>query len=398
MEGDVDSRRLWGPSGRRQRSLGWISLLPVLVALFFLLPSEGSSIASPASTQGFATNPSTGSPVQVVVNGVANQAILSSCSFGWYAISDALDLANGYLYVSAFNQSLGSFVSIVRLPCQVVATVSLEWGASKLAYDPSTREIVATPGLESERNLVYVLHGTSLAATVHLGDFLACPYSVEWDPAIGGLLIGNSGFCGGGGISILHLVLVNGVTKSSVISDVFDSASATTDMLVADGYVFTVGNTLGVFNDRTFTYLGSFVVFGCFFSPIAWDPVKNAAVHQMCGPDSEGQPVEQVVFLSANSIPTRQFSFTELRAPGILEGGAGGLAYSPETRELYLSASGGNDVWELSESAKLTHVYLGQNANLGQLTYDPRNQDVYVLGDRYNSELGTFTGMLYAIQ
>jgi DNA-binding beta-propeller fold protein YncE len=301
-------------------------------------------------------------------------------------VSDAYDPADGLIYAASIGPGSPSIV-IVKPPCDVVATI-LPKGAAypdRVAYDPVTREVVVTDFIAG---LGFVLQGTSLVKIVGLGgEYYHCPTGVSWDANLRVMLIADS--CAKdyrGGIDELSLSVVAGVTKSTVVLSAFDVGNEPGAVFVADGYVFSVGYAVDVYNDRTLSFLGSYAVGGGVSSAFAWDPLNDTVVL--------GRPAQRssdsVVFLDTNSIRSGTFVFYHWRTHGILSDGAGGVAYSPFTKDLYFTAFGGNDVWELGESGMTTHVFLTQNAEPEGLAYDPVNNDVYVCA--------TTSGNLYVIR
>jgi len=344
-----------------------------LTVVLLLTVVLGSATGSLATVSKAPPGQSHGSEVVVQSIKSASSSVLDSCLIST-AQASVYDPANGYVYVASDGP-----ISIVKPLCTVIATVTPTYGAFALAYDPVTKEVVATAGAFSEANFVYVLAGTSIVATVKLGPSLNCPISEAWDPAISAILIGNEG-CGPGGVSVLYLTLVDGVTRAAVIEAAFDTASADTSLLVADGYIFSAGPNVNVFNDRTFAYLGQFAVsqftLQGAFNHLAWDPLNNTVVLGI----TEAPSLSSVFFLIADGIRAGHFNFQHFKTIGILAGGVGGVAYSPTTQSVYMTAADGNDVWELDKSGELTHVYLGNIAAPEGLAYNPGNHDMYVCG------------------
>ena len=349
-----------------------------LTTILLLMAVVGSAMGSTATRSNVNTNSLDGSRMGIHSIKSAGSSVLDRCDVST-AQASVFDPANGYVYVSSDGP-----ISVIKPVCTVIATLTPTYGAFALAYDPLTKEVVATAAAFSEENFAYVLAGTSLVATVKLGPSLNCPISAAWDPAISAILIGNEG-CGPGGVSVLYLALVNGVTHAAVIEDAFDSASADTSLLVADGYIFSAGSDVNVFNDRTFAFVGQFAVsqftLDGAFNHLAWDPLNDTVVLGI----TEAPSIASVLFLNASGIPAGHFDFQRFKTVGILSGGVGGTAYSPTTQSVYLSAADGNDIWELSKSGELTHVYLGKIVAPEGLAYDPTSHEMYVCGENSNT-------------
>lgn len=374
-------------------------MIAALIVLLYLLSSTGNAIASLSPMPGTLVRSSEVSPVRGAAGGPVGREILSSCALAGAIGPEVYDPANGDLYIGAFYpQSVpGSLVYVVKPPCDVIAMVNITGGIglSGMAYDPITKEVVVGPTVES--TIAYVIEGTVLVANITLLPFGPTCFEgspTVWDPAADAVLIG---ICAG--VTLLHLAIVDGVTTTTVIPNAFAVGDYPTALLVADGYIFAASNTVLVFNDRTLAYIGSFpglsIYGGGFCTSLAWDPLENSVVVGVC----IGNPViGPVVFLNANGIGSGHYTLSRLKAPGILNGGVGDVAYSPTTREVYLTAALGNDVWEVGESGALTHVYLGQGAEPFPLAYDPSNHDMYVLAEPYSSTLDNYASTLYAIR
>ncbi|MFZ0892644.1 MAG: hypothetical protein WB782_07020 [Thermoplasmata archaeon] len=358
-------------------------LIGLTIALLSMIVISGSATLTTSARFDSLIDLTHDSELSVKTTATSGASVLDSCELA-AAQSSVYDPADGYVYVASDGP-----ISIVKPPCTVIGSLTPTYGAFALAYDPLTKEVVTTAAAFSEANFAYVLAGTSLVATVKLGPSLNCPISAAWDPAISAILIGNEG-CGPGGVSVLYLALVNGVTHAAVIEDAFDSGSADTSLLVADGYIFSAGANVSVFNDRTFAFVGQFAVSqftrdGA-FNHLAWDPLNDTVVLGI----TEAPSVASVLFLNASGILARHFDFQQFKTVGILAGGVGGAAYSPATQSVYLSAADGNDIWELSKSGDLTHVYLGKIVAPEGLAYDPTSHEMYVCGENSN--------MLYVIR
>jgi hypothetical protein len=288
--------------------------------------------------------------------------------------SDAYNPADGYIYLASSSGA----TSIAKPLCTFIkpAGSGFDWGT---AFDPRVGEIVVTGGTDS-RGFVQVLQGPSLVKTVWFGES-ACPSGEAWDPALGAMLIGDPCY---GWIDLLYLSEVRGVTQAVVIRDAFNNGGPANAILVADGYIFAAGTgaPVDVFDERTLAFVGSFAVndssvrdgTGIAVS-LVWDPLNDTVVLG----NLFGIPREAVIFLDANSITTGKFTFSNL--PLYFGGyGVDGVGYSPATREVYLSPSSGDNVFELSKIGELTRVYLGPDAGPAGLAYDPVNHDMYVCG------------------
>jgi DNA-binding beta-propeller fold protein YncE len=402
MEDPPVSQKKAGWSRRRARASAIPALRVIIAAsigILFLFSSMGAALASPVVSLRSLENSAGASPVRGAVSGPANRSILSSCPLVGAIGPLVYDPEDGYLYVGALHNlsTPGSLVYVVRPPCDVVASVNISGGIgfSGMAYDPSSGEVVLGPTVYS--TVAYVFQGSSLVANFTLQQFgPACLLDspVTWDPVIDAILVG---VCGA--VTLLYLSVVNGVTIAKITPNAFAINDFPTALLVADGYIFLGSNTVFVFNDRTLALVGSFpqltIYGGGFCTSLAWDPMKNSVVVGVCVGNSVIGPV---VFLSAAGLATGHFTFSRLKAPGILAGGVGDVAYSPTTREVYLTAALGNDVWEVSESGALTHVYLGQDSEPFPLVYDPSNHDMYVVTELYSYTLENYASILYAIR
>ncbi len=298
--------------------------------------------------------------------------LIGSCLRGDIPFSDAYDPSAGYVYVST-----GSVISIVKPPCEVIKSITLGAGSGNVggvSYDPLTREIVA---IDQASAVAYVIHGLSLVKTVSLGGADHCPFSAGWDGALAAVLVTD--VCGG--VDLLYLTDVNGGTRAAVILDAFDQGNSPTAVLAADGYVFAAGNRVNVYNDRTLRFVGSFGVSSEGIvspDPIAWDPLNKTVV--LAGSPSSLDHVV-VLFLSANSIAKGLFTYGYLYPHDILNYAIGGVAFSTTNHDVYLTAAGGNDVWELAPSGTMTHTYLQSgDSGLYGVAYDSSNRDMYVCG------------------
>jgi hypothetical protein len=406
VNGSLGSLR--GGAGGRRRVRSGVSAT-VLVVLF-MLSFAGAAVGSP-SALSIVRADVFGAPDAVATSTEsASTGVLTSCSVAQVAWTDAYDPADGYVYAAG-----GNGISILKPPCTVVKTV-IPPGYAEVglyapafpgtAYDPITKEIVVTGATVG---FAWVLQGTSLVETVWLGGTYGniCPGFEAWDPSTDALLIaddGGSGCEGGdgpGGVIVLHLSIVDGVTQASVVISAFDRGDFATDVLVADGYIFTAGNGVKVFNDRTFAYLGKFADGGYgasqldILSTLAWDPLNETVVLGL-GDYYPGEGMGaggSVHFLNTEGVKSGKFTSSDFPTDGILYGGVGGVRYSPATHDVYLTAYSGPEVWELSGTGELTHVFLGTGAGELGLTYDPLNHDMYVCG--YN-ELNGY-GEMYVI-
>jgi len=330
-------------------------------ASMILVLLMGASLASSLGSPVVRASPSPVTPQ--VSRALPLPHLVTNCSTeGTFAA--AYDPANGYLYVVAQFD-----VVIVAPTCTIVKTItSIGLGQlNGIAYDPSTKDMVAL----DLAGFADVIHGTEWVkkVTLYAHGSNSFPYSDAWDPAVGAMLIANAG----NGVDLLYLATVNGSTKAAVVLDAFDNGNDPTEILVADGYVFSAGNHVDVFNERTLRYLGSFYV-GNIFSAIAWDPLNRTVVVG----EVTGVAPHEVYFLNADSVATRTFTSHNLPVRNVLTAGVGGLAYSPYDHDLYISALGGQDVWILSPFGSLQHVYLrGGGGFVFGLAYDPADHDVY---------------------
>jgi len=328
-----------------------------LILVLLMAASLASGLVSPAVH----ANPSPVTP-QFSGDTSPSHPIMNCSTEGAFAA--AYDPANGYMYVVAQFD-----VVIVAPICTVVKTIS-SIGLGQLngiAYDPATKDMVAV----DLSGFADVIHGTHCVKKVTLyshGSF-AFPYSDVWDPVLGAMLIADAA----SGVDLLYLATVNGSTKAAVVLDAFDDGNDPHELLIADGYVFSAGNHVDVFNERTLRYLGSFIS-GNIFNAIAWDPLNRTVVVG----DETGVAPHEVYFLNADSVATGTFTSHNLPVHNILNGGVGGLAYSPFDHDVYISALEGNDVWTLGPSGLLQHVYLrGGGGFVFGLVYGPADHYVY---------------------
>jgi hypothetical protein len=373
------------PLRTRWTTTAVVSLTLLLTVVFVLSSAGPHSVLPPVS--GASTISSGAAPIIGLSGGSGNAGVLASCSVGddYGPSQPTYDPADGYIYVTS---DIG--ISIVKPPCTVVKTIhtpedEAEFVVYGTAYDPLTKEVVVT---DWYRGAEFVLRGTSLVTTVHVGGWeVHCPGLEAWDPAVKAILITDAGAsCGGeggsGGIDILHLSIVGGTTLASTIVDAFDQGNSPTAVLVADGYVFSAGIQVNVYNDRTFAYVGSFALAGP--NPalgesgaLAWDPINDTVVLGL----AYVVPRDSVIFLNASSISYREFTFHRWHTENILDGGVAGVGYSPATQKVYLTAESGPEVWELSRSGKVSHISL-ETASDGisgsGITYDPESHDTYV--------------------
>jgi len=313
------------------------------------------------------------------ISAAADPKVLAHCSVPT-PDSDVPDPADGLVYVA--NGGSAS-ISIVKPPCDVVATIAPTGAEFPIgtAYDPVTQEVVVT----DYEGVAYVFRGTALVKTVWLGGSSHCPKFESWDAYLRAMLIADQ--CspdGHGGVDELFLSIVGGVTRATVVLDTFDQGNVPGAVLVADGYVFSVGNNVNAYDDRTLAFLGEFAAVASPYNTLAWDPLNDTVV---LGRGNVFPGSHSVVFLNANSVRTHTFTFHYWITHDIFEGGVGGVAYSPYTKQLYFTAH--NDVWEIGNTGVLVHVYLAQGASPYELTYDPVNHDMYVCG--------YYTGEIYVI-
>jgi|GEM_PF-1945013 len=307
------------------------------------------------------------------VAGPSTPRLIATCLPGYGPFSVAFDPADGYIYATLSISP--PQISILKSPCNLVKVITIPSGGILfgIAYDPVTKEMVA---IDQGAHAAYVLQGTALAKAVRLGSPASggCPEFDVWDSALGAMLITDQ--CRGG-VDVLKLTETDGVTHASTKLDAFDAGNLPTGILVADGYIFSAGLLTDVFNDRTLAYLGSFgVTASAYYSPLAWDPLNQTVVLGT----QNGYASEDAYFLDANSIANHIFSFHNLRAHNILEGGVGGITYSPANRNLYITSMGGDDVWILNPTGGISHVYLQPPIGMWNTAYNPANQDVYICG------------------
>jgi hypothetical protein len=296
--------------------------------------------------------------------------LLKSCLIGQAGFGVVgFDPAGGYVYV---GMSTGG-ISVVKTPCILVKNIPtgpfdesiLSW-----AYDPVSREMVGVDGLSA-----YVFQGTSLERVVHF-DLAACenPYAAAWDPALSAVLVSTTGFnCPfGGAVNLLYLVDVNGTTEARIIYNVLDEGNHPEGILVADGYVFSAGVKIDVFNDRTLKPVGSFPsllgnseCLNCV--SMTWDPLNHTVVVGYPWPAG-------LYFLNVSSIASHTFSYHILAFSKILPDGVRALAYSPATDDLFIGP------WTLSPSGVLHFVQLGKQESVNGLAYDSVSHDMYACG------------------
>jgi DNA-binding beta-propeller fold protein YncE len=354
----------------------------VPIALLVLLSSTGAMIASFVPATSASPNSSGLSP-QFAVSSDSHGAVLARCSgpYGTYATTEAYDPADGFVYTA---NSASTEISIVKPLCKVIRGLNpggpdVELLPTGTAYDPLTKEIVVTGTNDLNGvGILTVLRGTSVVKVVKLGPF-ACPSLESWDPAEDAILLADA--CSGG-IDVLHLTEVNGVTRAAVILNAFDEGNDPGAVLVADGYVFSAGHNVDVFNERTLLFIGSFAVTGSSAEALAWDPLNDTVVmgNLFFIPNRES-----VIFLHTDSIKSGKFTYGAL--PIYFAYGVYGMAYSPATQDIYLSPYLGSNVLEISKSGVVTRVFLGAGAEPAGMVYDPVNHDMYV---------GTY-GELYVI-
>jgi DNA-binding beta-propeller fold protein YncE len=325
------------------------------------------------------------------VSASRGNAIEASCPV-YQPFLAAFDPADGLVYVEMTN---GNIV-VVKPPCTPLTSIG--GGAYGVpVYDSTLKLMVLIPTAFNGSVAVYVVAGTSLIATVTIISSYYCPFTGTWDPDANVVLI-TSLLCAQQGITVIHLSLVNGIVEGSAQQNVpeFDNGAPFDQLLVADGYIFAasggvVGPDVWVYNATTFTFVGAYSMSWSIldsWETLAWDPLRNAVIWGLAEPFV---PTPTVLFLEVKGIPAGHFGFYKLKAnePNFLSGGAGSVAYSPSTRQIYITAAGGNDVWEVSNSGKLSHVYLGKLAGPSGLAYDSANGGMYVCA--------TDASMLYLI-
>jgi hypothetical protein len=345
------------------------------MAVFILLMASSAAVASPLGIGG---------SVREASNGSAHH-LLASCALGMFPAYADIDASNGYIYVANSGNLGGGSISVIQPPCTEIATIIPpplpDYPATPVGvvYDPLTHEIVVPDG---DNGVAWVIQGLSIVTTINLGGFGEQLGQGAWDSSVGSVLIPDAVT----GVDVIHLTLVHGATKVSVRVAAFDNKlNGPTNLLVADGYVFSAGQAVDIFSASTFLPEGQFA-----FPPgglnsltsIAWEPQTRQAV---LGELSTNTP-QAVIFLDAGSIATHKFTFHLLKARDILQGGATGVAYSPDDRSLYMSADLGSDVWILGPTGALDHVYVPHSQGLGaDVIYDPSSHSVYAVGYRSNT-------------
>lgn len=350
-------------------------LSAVVVLVVALVSSTVALGESPRKEDGFSNAVKASEPDQTIGNFPSSSHLATKCLLYDGPFSAAYDAANGYLYVMLGDNP--PQIVILKSTCTVVKTITVVSGMNGwgVAYDPLTKEIV---GIDSGTAQAYIIQGSTLVTKVSLLGSQSdtfCPETPAWDASLRAMLITDP--CGPG-IDILYLADSGGVTHAATIIDAFDGGNVPTGVLVADGYIFCPGfGQTDVYNDRSLHFVGSFPIEGqTGYTPLAWDPLNHTVVIGL----ANGYSSEDVYFLDVSGIGAHIFSFHNLRVHGILEGGVGGVAYSPATQSLYITAMGGNDVWVLSASGSLSHVYLQPPFGMWNAVYDPANHEVYVCG------------------
>jgi DNA-binding beta-propeller fold protein YncE len=341
------------------------------VIAVLLLTAAGNVVASSPSASNSAKNLLAGSPRVQVSGGSGNPTLVATCQSNNSEYYGSYDPADGYLYFSSGE----SLIYIVSPLCHVVKTITTRAGSSDfgVAYDPLTKEILVT---DEGEGLAFVLQGTKLVKTVNLGKDAYFPSFEAWDGAIDAMLVAGDY---GGGVDLVYLTLVDGATRAKVVLNDFDTENSPSAVLVADGYIFSAGDTVNVFNERTLAYIGTFPIIGSTENSLAWDPLNNTVV---LGEQTDGVSTSRsVLFLNANSIQSGRFTFEYLTTHNILYGGAADVAYSPADHDVYITAAGGVDVWALTSSGSLYHVYLENYGGVNGLVYDPSIHEMYVCGD-----------------
>ncbi len=377
-----------GHPDKSPSKLVFVVAIGVVLTVLLGAVSVGSVVTSSVSAHSAVTLSATQVP-----------RLISSCLSNEYGtLAAVFNPSNGYVYVADGY----SGVVVVKPPCTFVKSIPALVNRSEgfafvtgVSYDPLTHEVVAvSPTTEESAGLTYVwvIHGTTLAKKVDLGDSQFA-FSAAWDPALLAFLIPNSCCTYSSGVDILYVTEVNGTTRVAVILNAFDRGNLPQRVFVADRYVFAMGNRVDTFSDRTLNYLGSFDLSaapgcgGCV--SMAWDPLNHTVLVGLMATS----PSKAVYFLDANSVASRTFTFRSLPIHDILKNGAGGVAFSPADNDVYITAAGGSDVWFLSTSGLLQHIYLGTSAGLGGLAYDPVSHDMYVCG----SDLYGVGGLLYVL-
>lgn len=345
-----------------------IAVICVMLSLTSTSTAKGQAIVGQVSGGSIQNGPGTASTNHPPPH------LIATCLSDYLPLSAAYDPADGLIYV-ALGVSPPE-ISILKSPCTLLEAITISTGemVAGVAYDPLTKEVVAIDSIGE----AYVLQGFSIVKRVSLIDstsYSFCPSFPTWDAALGAMLITDP--CRGG-IDILQLTIAGGATHEKVRISAFDSNNVPTGVLVAAGYIFCPGS-LGtdVFNDRTLRYMGSFPVAGqTAYTPLTWDPVNQTVAVGL----ATGISSEEVYFLEVGGIASHKFAFHNLRVHGILDGGVGGIGYSPANQNIYVTAAGGDDVWILGPTGLLSHVYLQPPLGMSNVAYDSGNQDEYVCG------------------
>lgn len=351
-----------------------LALLPLL-----LVTSMGVASAVDPDWEGHSL-PSIGQSASVALAGSSPPPrVIAACPNLADAVIDAYDPADGYLYVA--EGSAPASIAVVEPLCHVLKIIHssrpvLSQVIDGFVYDPLTREMVALDA----GGLAYVLHGTSLVDTVNMGaQSFHCPSLGSWDSALSTITVAD--YCGGG-VDLLYLSEVNGTTKGTAVLNAFDQGNRPEGVLDAVGYIFAAGNFVDVFDQRTLTYVGSFglnVIPTGYLTELSWDAFNHTVVVAIAF-DFSYQSHNAVYFLHTDSIRTHTFTFGRLPIHGILDDGAGGVAYSPASHGLYVSAAGGTNLWIVNAFGSLQHLYLQRYDGMGWITYDPANSDMFVIG------------------
>lgn len=318
----------------------------------------------------------------------SSTATITRCAVGSFPEYGAVDASNGYIYIANSGNNGGGSISIIKPPCTKVGAIipptppespATPWG---VVYDPFTSEVVVS---DAVNGVAWVVQGLTIVKTIQLGGFGEQLGLGAWDPQAEAVLIPDAAV----GVDVIDLTLAHGVTQVHVQLGAFDTnLNGPTNLLVADGYVFSGGQNIDIFDAKTFHPEGSFPVpqGSASLTSMAWDPLSGEAILGELSTSTS----HAAVFLNANSIATHKFTFHFLNARNILDGGAAGVAYSSADQSVLLAAFHGSDVWILSSSGELSHVYMPNTpGGLGELFTDSANGAVYLVG--YNS------GLLYEL-
>ncbi len=365
--------------------------------LLLLLSSTLVGLARSAPTQQQFPSLSNSSDSQATHAAASGPHRIASClpngaTFGWPKVDAAYDPADGYMYVAVFDALTVPYgeIFVVQDPCTVVKKIILPYGADvygpgTMAYDPVIKAMVA---IDDFNQVADILRGGQLVQSFGgFGQYPShVPHSIAWDPSRGVMLVGD--LIGPvNGVDLLYLNESNGTLSHAIVLDAFDHGNAPNSILVADGYIFSTGNRVDVFNDTTFAYVGTYPNLSGFWD-LTWDPLNDTVVGAYAFAPYPPHPENySLVFLNVSSIQHNSFTYRFLHTTDILIDGIGGVAYSPSDHNIYFDAEGGYDLWYLTPHGKLGHVWIENPPKGGYgdgilwgVAYDAENQDMYVCG------------------